>query len=179
MTSAPEENYLSIHLDCSHEINRKMACSIGCDFATSQTDAGSYMALKDDVEAYTEAKKPSAPSLSPQLVIKGPYGNATRNIVKSNIAVCIGAGSRAVAFASVLKSVWYHMNSPYGSNSLKRVYFIWICRDFVSYEWFKSLLLAIEMQDLDWSIEIHTVKMTLIKASRRPRLMLDSTLPDR
>ena len=116
------------------------------------------MAPKDDIEAYPEAKTSSAPLVSPQLVIRGPYGNVTHNIVKSNIAVCIGAGSGAVAFASVLKSVWYHMNSPFGSDSLKKVYFIWICRDFVSYEWFKSLLLAIEMQDLDRSIEIHTVK---------------------
>lgn len=158
MTSAPEENYLSIHLDCSHEINRKIARSIGCDLADSQIDAGPFMAPKDDIEAYTEAKTSSATSVSPQLVIRGPYGNVTRNIVKSNIAVCIGSGSGAVAFASVLKSVWYHMNSPFGSDSLKKVYFIWICRDFVSYEWFKSLLLAIEMQDLDRSIEIHTVR---------------------
>ena len=160
MTSAPEENYLSIHLDCSDEINRKIAHSIGCSLPNSQTDAGSSIAPKDDIEAYTEAKTSSPGSISPQLVIRGPYGNATRNMVKSNIAVCIGAGSGAVAFASVLKSVWYHLNSPYGSGSLKKVYFIWICRDFVSYEWFKSLLLAIEMQDLDRSIEIHTVRET-------------------
>ena len=160
MTSAPEENYLSIHLDCSHQINRKIARSIGCDLANFQTNAGSFVALKDDIEAYPEVKKSSPPSVSPQLFIRGPYGSSNRNIVKSNIAVCIGAGSGAVAFASVLKSVWYHMNSPYGSGSLKKVYFIWVCRDFVAYEWFKSLLLAIEMQDLDRSIEIHTVKTT-------------------
>lgn len=158
MTSAPEENYLSIHVDCSHEMNRGIARSIGCHLAGSHTDAGSSAASKNDIEAYPEARTSSAPAVLPQLVIRGPYGSATRNIVKSDIAICIGAGSGAIAFASVLKSVWYHMNSPYGSGVPKKVYFIWICRDFGSYEWFKSLLLAIEMQDLDRSIEIHTVK---------------------
>ncbi|CAH7672554.1 hypothetical protein BY996DRAFT_4551690, partial [Phakopsora pachyrhizi] len=39
---------------------------------------------------------------------------------------------------------------------LQNVYFFWVCRDFDSFEWFRSLLAAIKEQDLQGKVELHT-----------------------
>ena len=93
----------------------------------------------------------------PRVYIDGPFGSASEDVFKFEIAVLVGAGIGVTPFASILKSIWYRMNYPQGRTRLRKVYFFWICRDFGSFEWFRSLLLAIEAQDLDDHIEIHTV----------------------
>jgi predicted ferric reductase len=93
----------------------------------------------------------------PRVYIDGPFGSASEDVFKFEIAVLCGAGIGVTPFASILKSIWYRMNYPQGRTRLRKVYFFWICRDFGSFEWFRSLLLAIEAQDLDDHIEIHTV----------------------
>lgn len=59
-------------------------------------------------------------------------------------------------FASILKSIWYRMNSFNHSKPtrLSKVYFVWVIRDFGTAEWFHSLLHAIEEQDTQNRIEI-------------------------
>ena len=94
----------------------------------------------------------------PRVYIDGPFGSASEDVFKFEIAVLCGAGIGVTPFASILKSIWYRMNYPQGRTRLRKVYFFWICRDFGSFEWFRSLLLAIEAQDLDDHIEIHTVR---------------------
>ncbi|CAJ0757258.1 13903_t:CDS:2 [Entrophospora sp. SA101] len=42
------------------------------------------------------------------------------------------------------------------STHLCKVYFFWVSHDYASFEWFQSLLMAIEEQDIDQFIEIHT-----------------------
>ena len=93
----------------------------------------------------------------PRVYIDGPFGSASEDVFKFEIAVLVGAGIGVTPFASILKSIWYRMNYPQGRTRLRKVYFFWICRDFGSFEWFRSLLLAIEAQDLEDHIEIHTV----------------------
>jgi len=93
----------------------------------------------------------------PRVYIDGPFGSASEDVFKFETAVLVGAGIGVTPFASILKSIWYRMNYPQGKTRLRKVYFFWICRDFGSFEWFRSLLLAIEAQDLDDHIEIHTV----------------------
>lgn len=70
----------------------------------------------------------------------------------------VGAGIGVTPFASILKSIWYRMTHGKQQTRLRKVYFFWVCRDFGSFEWFKSLLSAIEAQDLESRIEIHTVR---------------------
>lgn len=70
----------------------------------------------------------------------------------------VGAGIGVTPFASILKSIWYRMSHGKQQTRLRKVYFFWVCRDFGSFEWFKSLLSAIEAQDLESRIEIHTVR---------------------
>lgn len=94
----------------------------------------------------------------PRVYIDGPFGSASEDVFKFEVAVLVGAGIGVTPFASILKSIWYRMNYPQGRTRLRKVYFFWICRDFGSFEWFRSLLLAIEAQDIDDHIEIHTVR---------------------
>lgn len=93
----------------------------------------------------------------PRVYIDGPFGSASEDVFKFEIAVLVGAGIGVTPFASILKSIWYRMNYPQSRTRLRKVYFFWVCRDFGSFEWFRSLLLAIEAQDLQDHIEIHTV----------------------
>ncbi len=60
-----------------------------------------------------------------------------------------------------------------------RSYFFWICRDFGSFEWFRSLLLAIEAQDVDNRIEIHTYLTAKIKADDATNIMINDANADK
>jgi NADPH oxidase 2 len=79
-------------------------------------------------------------------------------VFKYEVAMLVGAGIGVTPFASILKSIWYRMTHGKQQTRLRKVYFFWVCRDFGSFEWFKSLLSAIEAQDLESRIEIHTVR---------------------
>src|SRR2546429_8355148 len=98
------------------------------------------------------------------VMIDGPFGSASEDFQKYEVAVLVGAGIGVTPFASILKSIWYRMNYPQKKTRLSKVYFIWICRDFGAFEWFRSLLLAIEAQDVDQHIEIHTYLTAKIKS---------------
>lgn len=101
---------------------------------------------------------PSIRRVLPRVFIDGPFGSASEDVFKYEIAVLVGAGIGVTPFASILKSIWYRMNYPKQKTRLRKVYFFWVCRDFGSFEWFKSLLNAIEAQDMDSHIEIHAVR---------------------
>ena len=68
-------------------------------------------------------------------------------------------------FASILKSLWYRMNSSESSlkTRVRKVYFVWVIRDFGTAEWFHSLLHAIEEKDYDNKIEISIYLTAKIK----------------
>ena len=136
-----------------------MAHAVGCNFdrkAGKKEDAASEV-----VGVNSDSKGPDIdPTLRrilPRLYIDGPFGSASEDVFKYEIAVLVGAGIGVTPFASILKSVWYRMNYPQEKTRLRKVYFFWVCRDYASFEWFRSLLMAIEARDLDHNIEIHTV----------------------
>jgi NADPH oxidase len=102
---------------------------------------------------------PAIRRVLPRVYIDGPFGSASEDVFKYEVAVLVGAGIGVTPFASILKSIWYRMNYPQKRTRLQKVYFFWVCRDFGSFEWFRSLLLAIEAQDMSQQIEIHTVSI--------------------
>ena len=95
----------------------------------------------------------------PRIYLDGPFGSASEDVFKYEVAVLVGAGIGVTPFASILKSIWYRMNYPHQKSRLRKVYFFWVCMDFGSFEWFRSLLMAIETQDMDNHIEILTVSL--------------------
>jgi hypothetical protein len=56
---------------------------------------------------------------------------------------------------------------------LSKVYFTWVIRDFSSAEWFRSLLSAIEEQDVDGRIEISIYLTSKISPDEMQNIMLN------
>ena len=155
LTSAPEEDYVSVHVRCVGDFTRSLADALGCDFAgpkgdTSKVVGVNRIASGDNVD-------PTLRRVLPRLYIDGPFGSASEDVFKYEVVALVGAGIGVTPFASILKSIWYRMNYPKKKTRLRKVYFFWVCRDFDSFEWFRSLLAAIEAQDMGNHIEIHTV----------------------
>ncbi|KAF2734299.1 hypothetical protein EJ04DRAFT_564306 [Polyplosphaeria fusca] len=162
LTSAPEEDYISVHIRMVGNFTKAFGKALGCNL--ERKPAGE----KKGEEAVEPLRK-----ILPRVYIDGPFGSASEDVFKFEIAVLVGAGIGVTPFASILKSIWYRMNYPQGKTRLRKVYFFWICRDFGSFEWFRSLLLAIEAQDLDDRIEIHTYLTAKIKADDATNIMIN------
>ncbi|KAF2707426.1 hypothetical protein K504DRAFT_483517 [Pleomassaria siparia CBS 279.74] len=161
LTSAPEEDYISVHIRMVGNFTRAFGKALGCNL-----ERGGGKGEKDSAEVALR-------QILPRVYIDGPFGSASEDVFKFEIAVLCGAGIGVTPFASILKSIWYRMNYPQGRTRLRKVYFFWICRDFGSFEWFRSLLLAIEAQDLDDHIEIHTYLTAKIKADDATNIMIN------
>ncbi|MCJ1471495.1 hypothetical protein MMC13_000134 [Lambiella insularis] len=174
LTSAPEEDYLSVHIRCGGNFTKSLAAAVGCSFEDKKKgpDVGSeVVGLNDDTEA--GQRNSAIRRILPRLHIDGPFGSASEDVFKYEIAILVGAGIGVTPFASILKSVWYRMNYPKEKTRLNKVYFFWICRDFDSFEWFRSLLMAIEAQDMNNHIEIHTYITAKIRPDDAANLMLN------
>ena len=152
LTSAPEEDYISVHVRMVGDFTRALGKALGCNL--DKKAGGEKGGEKDSEEVAMR-------QILPRVYIDGPFGSASEDVFKFEVAVLVGAGIGVTPFASILKSIWYRMNYPQSRTRLRKVYFFWVCRDFGSFEWFRSLLLAIEAQDLDDHIEIHTVSRAL------------------
>jgi len=161
LTSAPEEDYISVHVRCVGDFTKALGKTLGCNFerdGEKKGPEGSAVVGVDD-RAAIAGVDPAIRKVLPRVYVDGPFGSASEDVFKYEIAVLVGAGIGVTPFASILKSIWYRMNYPQQKTRLRKVYFFWICRDFGSFEWFRSLLMAIEAQDLDSHIEIHTVRI--------------------
>jgi len=159
-----------VHIRSVGNFTKALSKAVGCDFEHDKDrshNKSEVVGLNDDTE------KPNRNSairrILPRVYLDGPFGSASEDVFKYEIAVLVGAGIGVTPFASILKSVWYRMNYPKEKTRLRKVYFFWVCRDFGSFEWFRSLLLAIEAQDLDNHIEIHTVRLPFLSPFPPPR----------
>ncbi|XP_023563469.1 NADPH oxidase 4 isoform X2 [Octodon degus] len=72
----------------------------------------------------------------PKLYIDGPFGSPFEESLSYETSLCVAGGIGVTPFASVLNTLlddW----KPY---KLRRLYFIWVCRDIHSFCWFADLL---------------------------------------
>ncbi|KAJ1301338.1 hypothetical protein OPQ81_003738 [Rhizoctonia solani] len=159
LTSAPEEDYISVHIRVVGDFTSAFAKALGCDF-DSKPDKG---AEKSKVVG-TQANPPINRVL-PRVMVDGPFGSASEDFLKFETVLLVGAGIGVTPFASILKSIWYRMNNFNDSEPtrLSKVYFTWVIRDFGTAEWFHSLLHAIEEQDTQNRIEISIYLTAKIK----------------
>lgn len=157
LTSAAEEDFLSVHIHCTTHFTSSIAASIGCEFEhrDEAKDLLTSKVIGLDQNAAILDVDPTIRRPLPRVFIDGPFGGVWEDIFEYEIAVLIGAGTGIMPFASILKSIWYRMNYPHQKTFLRKIYFFWVCRDIGSFEWFMSLLRAIEAQDMDIHIEIH------------------------
>ena len=162
LTSAPEENFMSVHIRCSDPRTRRLANLLGCKFDNllDKTGTSAIVGLRQNLEDLE--LNPNIKRILPPISIDGPFGSPGDHIFDHKIAVLVGGGSGVAPFASVLKSIWYRMSNPQKGMQLRKVYFFCVLEDFVGYEWFRSLLMAIEARDIDYNIGIHTVSKAIV-----------------
>ncbi|OJD12703.1 hypothetical protein AJ78_06735 [Emergomyces pasteurianus Ep9510] len=176
LTSAPEEDYISVHIRCVGNFTKALAKSLGCDFENKGSEkprAGVSAVVGVDKQTAKDDVDPKIRRILPRVYVDGPFGSASEDVFKYEIAVLVGAGIGVTPFASILKSIWYRMNYPKKRTRLRKVYFFWVCRDFGSFEWFRSLLLAIEAQDMANHIEIHTYLTARIEVDDATNIMIN------
>ncbi|KIW22822.1 uncharacterized protein PV07_11083 [Cladophialophora immunda] len=178
LTSAPEEDYISVHVRMVGNFTKALGKALGCEDSKGRGEGKGDGAKKPRSEVVSMAPG-GLQKLLPRIYIDGPFGSASEDVFKFETAVLVGAGIGVTPFASILKSIWYRMSQGGGSHTrLRKVYFFWICRDFGSLEWFKSLLTAIEAQDKQHSIEIHAYLTAKISAADANNIMLNSSDTD-
>lgn len=157
LTSAPEEDYISVHIRVEGDFTTAFAAALGCDFSKGkEKDKG---AAGGKVIG-TNTNPPLNRTL-PRVMVDGPFGTSSEEFLNFETILLVGAGIGVTPFASILKSIWYRMNNFNNSKPtrLSKVYFTWVIRDFGTAEWFHSLLHAIEEQDTQNRIEI-TIYLT-------------------
>ncbi|KAG5209709.1 Superoxide-generating NADPH oxidase heavy chain subunit A [Trichophyton interdigitale] len=185
LTSAPEEDYISVHIRCVGNFTKDLAKAVGCDFDEKEQPSYERRNRREStvigVDANTSEQDvdPRLRRILPRIFIDGPFGSASEDVFKFEVAVLVGAGIGVTPFASILKSIWYRMSQRQNKTRLKKVYFFWVCRDFGSFEWFSSLLLAIEAQDRYSNIEIHTYLTAKIQSDDATNIMINDADADR
>jgi len=158
LTSAPEEDYISVHIRVVGDFTDALAKAVGCDFDSKDSkDAGGKVVGTDT--------NPPINRVLPRVMVDGPFGSASEDFFKYEAVLLVGAGIGVTPFASILKSIWYRMNNFNSAKPtrLSKVYFTWVIRDFGVAEWFHSLLHAIEEQDSQNRIEINIYLTAKIK----------------
>ncbi|KAF9258430.1 hypothetical protein L218DRAFT_974901 [Marasmius fiardii PR-910] len=156
LTSAPEEDYISVHIRVVGDFTTALVKAVGCDFESKEKSRGILG---------TDTNPPLNRAL-PRVMVDGPFGSASEDFLNYEVVLLVGAGMGVTPFASILKSIWYRLNNfnhSGKSTRLSKVYFTWVIRDFGAAEWFHSLLHAIEEQDTDRRIEINIHLMAKIK----------------
>lgn len=164
LTSAPEEDYISVHIRVAGDFTRTFAKALGCDF-DKKGDKGEKGEKDPGGKVVGTSTNLPMNRVLPRVMVDGPFGSASEDFLNYETVLLVGAGIGVTPFASILKSVWYRMNNFNNSRPtrLSKVYFTWVIRDFGSAEWFHSLLHAIEEQDTQNRIEINIYLTAKIK----------------
>lgn len=136
ITSCPFDPYISIHMRQVGDWTRAMGEAFGAGAGNAKDfealgSQGVYEVLQRDM---------------PQIRIDGPYGAPAEDVFNNEIAVLIGTGIGVTPWASILKNIWHMRMSPNPPTRLRRIEFIWICKDTSNFEWFQSLLSSLESQ---------------------------------
>lgn len=139
ITSCPYDPYVSIHVRQVGDFTRQLGDAVGAGPAQAALYDG-----VDPMGMYEVALQNG--QQMPAIRIDGPYGAPAEDVFDNEIAVLVGTGIGVTPWASILKNIWHQRNSPDPPPRLRRVEFIWVCRDTTSFEWFQALLASLELQ---------------------------------
>ena len=139
ITSCPFDSYVSVHVRQVGDFTRALGDAFGCGPAQEKE----FNNL--DQNGVFEIALANGQTM-PKLRIDGPYGAPAEDVFDNEIAVLIGTGIGVTPWASVLKNIYNIRAREDALKRLRRVEFIWICKDPSSFEWFQSLLFSLEYQ---------------------------------
>ncbi|KAI6250911.1 Superoxide-generating NADPH oxidase heavy chain subunit A [Erysiphe necator] len=139
ITSCPFDNYISVHVRQVGDFTRSLAEAFG--------------AGKEQLKMYEDLDPNSLYDIAlehgkimPEIRIDGPYGAPAEDVFDYEIAVLIGTGIGVTPWASILKNIWHMRKNTDPPIGLRRVEFIWVCKDTTSFAWFQALLSSLEAQ---------------------------------
>ncbi|RYP73820.1 hypothetical protein DL771_003398 [Monosporascus sp. 5C6A] len=181
ITSCPYDPYVSVHVRQVGDFTRALGDAVGA----GPTQAKLYDGV-DPTGMYEVALQNG--QQMPALRIDGPYGAPAEDVFENEIAVLIGTGIGVTPWASILKNIWHLRNSPNPPRRLRRVEFIWVCKDTGSFEWFQTLLSSLEAQSAEAAripgsngiefLKIHTYLTQKLDADTQQNIVLNSVGAD-
>jgi len=142
ITSCPFDDYISVHVRQVGDFTRALGDALGA--------GGAQAKLYEDVDpmGMYEVALQNGQQM-PELRIDGPYGAPAEDVFNNEIAVLIGTGIGVTPWAAILKNIWHMRQGPNPPTRLRRVEFIWVCKDTTSFEWFQTLLSSLETQSME------------------------------
>ncbi|KAI5784245.1 ferric reductase NAD binding domain-containing protein [Pyronema domesticum] len=169
ITSCPSDPYISVHIRQVGDFTKALAEVLGIN----NDDAYKGM---DPMGVYEVAVQNGM--TLPKLRIDGPYGAPAEDVFNNEIAVLVGTGIGVTPWASILKNIWHRRNSAGRTPMrLRRVEFIWVCRDMSSFEWFQTLLQSLERQQNGHGgdfLRIHTYLTQKLDIDTAQNIVLNS-----
>ncbi|KAM0321458.1 hypothetical protein ACHAQA_010105 [Verticillium albo-atrum] len=140
ITSCPHDPHVSIHIRQVGDFTRSLGDAVGAGSAQSK-----FYDDQDPMGIYDVVLQQQMPSLR----IDGPYGAPAEDVFENEVAILIGMGIGVTPWASILKNIWYLRQGSKPPTRLRRIEFVWVCKDVNSFEWFQSLLSSLEAQSAE------------------------------
>ena len=98
MLSAPEEDYISLHIRVVGDFTRDLAKALGCDFDKKSGEKGEKGEKHAGGNAVGEI--PNLTRVLPRVMVDGPFGSASEDYLKYETVLLVGAGIGVTPFAS-------------------------------------------------------------------------------
>lgn len=96
LTSAPEEDYISVHIRVAGDWTTAMSKAVGCDFESKRGEKdkdGGGKVIGTDVN-------PPVNKILPRVMVDGPFGSASEDFLNYETVLLVGAGIGVTPFAS-------------------------------------------------------------------------------
>ncbi|XP_061638402.1 NADPH oxidase 4 isoform X2 [Phyllopteryx taeniolatus] len=78
----------------------------------------------------------------PKLYVDGPFGSPSEEVFNYDVSLCVAGGIGVTPFACILRALL----DGWKGFRLKRLYFVWVCRELQSFYWFTELLCALHLK---------------------------------
>lgn len=161
LTSSPEESELSAHIwvggDWTKELINRLKPQAYNHRPSQSTLINSCASLMDPLARKPiKQMSPQYVQTLPKIMVDGPYSSATQHVFDYQHILLIAGGIGATPMSSVLKSLYYQMTSAGTECKVLKVYFLWVCRNIESLEWFRDLLAALDEENMGDKLEIRT-----------------------
>lgn len=99
ISSAPEEDYLSVHISVKGDFTTAFAKACGCNFSKGKGDKGEKKDTAGGRVIGTNTNPPLDVTL-PRVMVDGPFGSASEDFSKFETILLVGAGIGVTPFAS-------------------------------------------------------------------------------
>ncbi|KAI9639408.1 ferric reductase NAD binding domain-containing protein [Dioszegia hungarica] len=153
ISSAPEDPFISVHIRQVGDFTTALGERLGATPDLHRLDSGKKGG-RGEKNGFVEVDSglggeravevgPGMDRGMPKLRIDGPFGAPAEDVFASEVAVLVAAGIGVTPFASILKHIWYAQQAG-KMGRLRRVEFVWTCRETGSFGWIKDLLEELE-----------------------------------